>query len=109
MKNLKQLALIVVALIAIGFLDVKAQETVVIRTLETQVKLMGDTEIVTVTPDGRVEQTPLVKGPIPKVMKENSILIQNEIAKWRNQGFRTVSATAAAHENFLVTTYILEK
>ncbi len=109
MKKLKLLTLTIIALTAIIFTDVKAQETVVIRTLETQVKLIGDAEIVTVTPDGRVEQTLLVKGPMPKVIEDNSILIRNEIVKWRNQGFRMVSSTAAAHDNFLVTTYILEK
>lgn len=106
MKNLKRLMFTVIALIAIGFADVKAQETVILRAIESS---MVGARIATVTPGGEIIEIPLKKGFITKVLEENSVLIQREVDKWKSEGFKIASVNTTNVNDVVLTVFVLEK
>lgn len=105
MKNFKLLTLTMIALVAIGFSELRAQDLVMIRTYEA---IGGsDSKMITITPDGNAVEVQLNMGIINKA-SENTLIIHGEINNWIKAGFDLAATTVVEVEKIVITTYILK-
>lgn len=109
MKNIKGLLLATMTMLFLGFGNVNAQEstsqTVIIRVLESPGVGLKPCIVITDS-QGNSTKTELKKGLDES--GENAVLIQNELNKWKNQGYK-ITEMSTAGETFFRTTIILEK
>jgi hypothetical protein len=105
-KIIKKVTVTAIALFAIGFSDVKAQEneTVIIRTYEYGT-VKG--EMVTATPNGEINQIELPAHS--KNLGANTVTIQSEINKWKKQGYKLTHVSTGKSDNIITNIFILEK
>lgn len=109
MKKGKKLILVVIALITIGFADLKAQELVTIRTYEP-IGESGRAEMIVVNPRGECRVERLEDEPSPLTSgKNNTIKIHNEISIWVKEDFNVKQLGVVEVEGVMITTYILQK
>lgn len=107
MKNLKQILLIAIALVAIGYSDLKAQDVVLIRSFEIYSKTtLGSPKILITHSGGETVVVSLKKGF--EYVEENNKVIVEEVQKWKNDGYK-ITHVASGNGDFVTNTFILEK
>ncbi len=107
MKNLKLFTLTIIALLAIGFSEVKAQEVVLIRSFEVYTKTtLGSAKILVTPSNGETIAIPLKKRY--ENVEENNKVIVEELNKWKKDGYKIIHVSSGSGD-FVTTTFILEK
>lgn len=109
MKNTILVLFAVTALLFFPIGKVNAQEknnqTVIIKVYEFTAN--SNSKIIVVKPDGTVEENKLNK--IFTSGEQNAVDIQNEINKWRNEGFEIDGIAGGGLTTGIVTTIVLTK
>lgn len=114
MKNLKLTLVAVTAILFLGMSNVnaQAQKTVIIKTYELAGSLFKSKMVVT-DPSGKTE-TIIMKtlnwGKIENIVAENSAILQDEINKWKKEGYVIDGLTSGGlGDGIMVTTVVLSK
>ncbi len=109
MKNLKLLVFAIMTILFVGMGNVSAQENsskmVIIRVIEGHGSKTG---LVTIDPDGKKSTISLEKGHDLDISANNGVLIQKELEKWKQAGYKITHVSTSGTEVFR-TTIILEK
>jgi len=109
MKKISLILLTVTALLFLGTGSVNAQENsskmVIIRVVEGHGIKTG---FVTIDSDGKTSKTALEKGHDVEISAKNGLLIQQELEKWKREGYK-ITHLATSGQEVSRTTIILEK
>lgn len=115
MKNLKLTLVALTAILFLGMSNVNAQEqkTVVIKTYEF-VGAFAKSKMVVTDPSGKTTMTimkTLNWGKIEDIAGENSVILQDEINKWKKEGYTIDALTSGStgQAAMMVTTVVLSK
>lgn len=109
MKKIKQTLLTLIVFTFIGIGNVNAQEqsnqTVIIKVYEFSAN--NNSKIMVIEPNGTIVELKLDK--MLSSGEQNIIKIQNEINKWKNEGFIVDGISGGSGTNGVITTIILSK
>lgn len=113
MKNVKLILLTLTTLLFLGIESLSAQEknsqTVIIRVFEHH---RNESKMITTAPDGSTNVIKLtaVNALSFEGNENNSVIMQSEINKWKNQGFTLDNLSSLSNPTgAIITTIILSK
>lgn len=107
MKKVKLILTVVTAMLLLGVSSVNAQEKstemVIIRITEG-----GGAGLVTIDSEGKTSKIDLKMGQSVNISAHNGVLIQKELKKWEQQGYKITNFSTSG-DGIFRTTIILEK
>jgi|SRR5690554_2485473 len=108
MKKIRLITLLTLMMVVVSFQGLTQENStkmVIIRVVEGHGIKTG---FVTIDSDGKTSKTALEKGHDVDITAKNGLLIQQELEKWKREGYK-ITQLATSGQEVSRTTIILEK